>query len=183
MGVNFQESNLNPINQNVVSKSGGSKLHRKWKGAARTRPGPYNGGKSRSISGQKRSGSPCNSLETGKRSREDGEFSSDNISNFNTPHSVEVVVDSWGSVTASSLKEIVDKIQPCSSDFASWNKSVYGSLGLKIIKKRNEVSAWYHSALDRQATSGLNDLLSELIKNKEENCEAEREINDDSRDR
>ncbi|OMO77670.1 hypothetical protein COLO4_25037 [Corchorus olitorius] len=68
--------------------------------------------------------------------------SSHKFDNYWTRHEEfrKVVVDSWGSNHASSLQEVTSKIRNCSLEFVHWNKSIYGSLGLKIAKVRQELS-------------------------------------------
>ncbi|OMO75159.1 hypothetical protein COLO4_26268 [Corchorus olitorius] len=131
------------------SNGEGNKNGKRWKRAARSSSKMESGRQSNAakISGKKREGSKGNTIDARKKSRDDGGLVSDDISDFNTPHMVE---------------RVSEKIQNCSLVFANWNKSLYGSLGLKINKIRGEISDFYKSNLQNRNSDRLNSLLAEL---------------------
>ncbi|OMO84770.1 hypothetical protein COLO4_21852 [Corchorus olitorius] len=113
----------------VSSNSGeGSQKSKKWKRVVRTSTMVEGGHKSHAVkvSGKKRAGSKGTMVGERKKSREDGEleFAMRSLRRLCQMHS--------GSAT--SLKQLSSKIKSCSSDFATWNYCVYGSLGISIDK-------------------------------------------------
>ncbi|OMP09471.1 hypothetical protein COLO4_05429 [Corchorus olitorius] len=181
---NFEFKANNPSNI-----GGGSQNNKKWKRTTRSNSRMEEGQKIRGekVTGKKREGSKGTMVGAGKKSREDGELNSDSISDFNTPHSAEemqhkarqsskkfdnfwtrhedfrrVVVDSWKKGEANNLQAITAKLQECSNCFAAWNKSVYGSLGIKLDMIRKEIATFYDSGRAGKNPDRLNALLLEL---------------------